>query len=278
MTEFLGPRAFAGTYTLPSCPFTKGGQATYEGNIVFTNLAKKHVVSVLPPDILELAPSDSDVHPVLCMIGHLRNTSWVINDRPVFTGDNYDEMILLVPFVVRKRGGTLWHNYVVRMYLDHTTAIWIGNEYYAYNKTWGIFDWDQSPRVFASTRDGTRKFEAKLEIPDGFAWEPSKDAEASLPNYKEIKAILSMPMLGATSNTASSATSSGQPLCSYFELDYTWAQVVPITSTHKFVSEFVPGMKDWVALGSLSSVENGAVRVRSLEWRLQQPPLPGCQF
>jgi hypothetical protein len=254
-------------YTRPSSPFTKGGRATYAGNIVFTNLEKQHAGSVLP-DGLELAPNASDVHPVLYMIGHLADTSWVINNVPVFSGDDYDEMVLLIPFV-RKRGGTLWQNYVVRMYLNHAAAIDIGNEHYAYKKTWGDVR-RVPPRTFVWAKDGTRMFETKLEIPDGESWQPSKDAEASFPNYKAIQTILSMPMVGATSG--------GLLLCSYFELDYGQAQVVPITSTHQFVRPFVPEMADWVALGSLSSVADGAVRVRSLEWRLQQPPLPRCHF
>ena len=267
LTGFLGPAAFTGAYTLPSTPFTKGGRATYAGNVVVTNLAKRYAVSVLPTT-LELAPNASDVHPVLYMIGHLADTYWEIDGVDVIKGAEYDEMILLVPFV-RKRGGTLWHNYVVRMYLNHDLAIEIGNEYYAYNKTWGDIR-SVPPRTFVWTRDGTKMFETKLEIPEGESWQPSEDAEASLPNYKAIQTILSMPMVGATSD--------GTLLCSFFQLDYGLAQVVPITSTHQFVRPFVSGMEDWVALGGLSSVVDGAVRVRSLEWRLQQPPLPACQF
>jgi hypothetical protein len=271
MTGFLGPADFEknwpSMYTLPSSPFTKGGRATYEGNIVFTNLDKKHVACVLP-DTLELAPNASDVHPVLYMIGHLEDIYWEINDVPQISGDEYDEMILAIPFV-RKRGGALWHNYAVRMYLNHDIAIRIGNKHYAYNKTWGDIR-RCAPRVCVSTRDGTRKFEAKLQIPLGSGWEPSTDAEVSLPNYKAIQTILSMPILGVTPNDAL--------LCSYFELDYRNAQVMPITSTHAFVRPFVPGMAEWTTLGSLFNVANGAVRIRNLDWRLQQPPLPRCQF
>ncbi len=226
---FLGPQDFSGTYT-PKCgTATAGGEATYHGNLVFTNLDRPLVQAVLPPE-LKLAPNSAapGLHPVIYLYGRPTDTKWIVADTPILIGPNYQELMLLVPFV-QESTGSMWHNYVVRMYLDDANAIWIGNLFFAYAKEWG-----------------------------------------TMPNYQAIQTILAMPIVGRRS--------SGQLVCSYFELNYANATVAPVQSSHEFLEPFVPGMSGWVGLGTVSSVVNGAVAVRDLNWRIKQPPARACRF
>jgi hypothetical protein len=68
----------------------------------------------------------------------------------------------------------------------------------------------------------------------------------------------------------------GNMICSYFELNYQDALVAPADSHHAFLQPFKPGMESWVALGDLSSVPEGAIAIRDLNWRIKQPPPPAC--
>ena len=255
-------------YTPKKTPFDKGGRATYGGTIVFTNLSRKLVEKVLPTDDSLMLATNTvapDMHPVIYLYGNLENTRWEIDGKVILEGADYHEMMLLVPFV-RKRDGTLWHTYVVRMYLDDQIAIDIGNTHYAYAKVWGDLR-----RLFAhvnvSDSAGTPKFHAY--IPSPASWLPSAKAETDLPNYRAIQTILTMPIIGWDGP--------GKLLCSYFELSYEKALVAASSSTHEFLSPFVPGMADWVRLGSLSSVVDGAFKVRVVDWRLEHPR-PECRF
>jgi hypothetical protein len=264
---FLGPRDFVGTYSPKATAATIGGDATYDGNVVFTNLDRTLVQAILPPE-LKLAQNSRApaLHPVIYLYGRPTNTSWIVAETSLLVGPNYQELMLLVPFV-QESTGTRWHNYVVRMYLDDANAIWIGNVFFAYAKMWGT-SLESGTHVTEFDDVSTAKFHANIQ-PTG-SWQPSAQAEASLPNYPAIQAILAMPVVGRRS--------SGQLVCSYFELDYTNAMVAPVQSTHEFLDPFVSGMSGWVGLGSLSSVTNGAVAVSNLNWRIQQPPPPPCQF
>jgi hypothetical protein len=53
--------------------------------------------------------------------------------------------------------------------------------------------------------------------------------------------------------------------------------VAPVSSAHEFLSPFVAAMAGW-PVTTLSSVPNGAVGVQNVDWRIEQPPLPPCQF
>jgi len=263
---FLGPQDFSGTYT-PKCgTATAGGEATYHGNLVFTNLDRPLVQAVLPPE-LKLAPNSAapGLHPVIYLYGRPTDTKWIVADTPILIGPNYQELMLLVPFV-QESTGSMWHNYVVRMYLDDANAIWIGNLFFAYAKEWGTSQ--ESGTEVTEFAAGSAKFHANIQ-PTG-PWEPSAQAEATMPNYQAIQTILAMPIVGRRS--------SGQLVCSYFELNYANATVAPVQSSHEFLEPFVPGMSGWVGLGTVSSVVNGAVAVRDLNWRIKQPPARACRF
>jgi hypothetical protein len=264
---FVGPSDFVGTFIPKPTPATTGGNATYDGNIVFTNLDRTLVEAILPLE-LKLAQNSiaPTLHPVIYLYGHPTNTSWIVAGTPIIVGPNYQELMLLVPFVQEQTGGR-WHNYVIRMYLDDLNAIWIGNVFFAYAKEWGTSQ-ESGTQVNEFDQAGTAKFQANIQLAG--AWQSNAQAEVSVPNYPAIKTILTMPVVGRRS--------SGELVCSYFELNYAGATVAPAQSTHKFLDPFVAGMSGWVAIGSLSSVANGAVAVRGVNWRIEQPPAPACQF
>ena len=269
--SFLGPRDFTGSYAPRTHDAVAGGRATYRGTIVFTNLDRTLVESVLPPE-LKLAQNSASpgLHPVIFLYGHPENSSWFIASTPIIPGPNYQELMLLVPFVLEKTG-TRWHTFVVRMYLDDATAIWIGNTFFGYAKEPGTSQESGSELtgIEVTERDagGTAKFHAVTE-----ATGPARpDAQATtIPNYGAIKTILAMPVVGKHAVLGL--------VCSYFELNFATATVAPVSSLHEFLSPFVPPMAGWSSLGTLSSVPDGAVGVQNVDWRIEQPPAPPCQF
>lgn len=263
---FLGPRDFTGTYTPRRGLATTGGEATYHGNIVFMNLDRALVEAALPPDLRLAANSAAPgLHPVIYLYGRPTNTRWIIADTPIAIGPNYQELMLLVPFV-QTTTGTKWHNYVVRMYLDDLAAIAIGNLFFAYAKEWGIsLEWGTEVSEYSA---GLPYFHADIQATG--PWEPSAQAEGTQPNYRAIQTILNMPVVGRNA--------AGNLVCSYFELTYDDATVAAVQSLHEFLQPFKPGMGGWVALGTLPSVPNGAIAVRDLNWRIRQPPPPPCRF
>src|SRR5262249_24117828 len=127
----------SGTCTPQPANAPLGGEATYHGSIVFTNLDRSLVRGVLPSG-LQLASNSAapGVHPVIFLYGHQTNTCWFIGNTTIRNGPDYQELTLLVPFV-RIGAGMNWHNYVVRMYLNDWFAIDIGNQWFAYAKEYG---------------------------------------------------------------------------------------------------------------------------------------------
>ena len=271
---FLGRDAFLpGSYTAKTDKTKDGGQATYRGYIVFTNVHRE-LVRAIVPSTLELAENhvNPDVHPVMYLYGFPENTRWIVNGEIYMEGESYEEMMLLVPFV-HGHGGRLWHTHVVRMYLTHGVAIWIGNEIFAYAKRPGTFDLldiDRSGFAMTAYARKLKKFRAEIAFTGG--WRSSAEAANSIQNYPEIQTILAMPIVGRR-------RPSGELVCSYFDMDYTKTLVAPIESDHEFVHPFVPEMSSgWMDLGRMSSVVNGAVAVKRLEWHIDERPLVECRF
>jgi hypothetical protein len=275
-TPFLGPNEFSdsGKFLRKPNEAEDGGEAVYRGSIVVTNLARGLVKAILPSGSeLSLAKNRSapDLHPVMYLCGHQERTRWIINNETLMTGESYKELMLLVPFV-QKGDGPFWHNYVVRMYLNHGIAIRIGNDHFGYAKEFGtLCERDIDPHrseVKVSDRRKTLKFRARSTFTG--SWRRSANARAELPHYPSIMTILAMPVVGLHH--------SGRLICSYFELDDRCAWVAPIESTHEFVDPFVPAMSSWMGIGPLSNVVNGAVAVRGLQWRIDHPPPADCRF
>jgi hypothetical protein len=215
------------------------------------------VGAVLPQD-LRLAANHSStptVHPVVYLYGKQINTKWVIMGETWSVGEDYQELILLIPFVQR-HDSNRWHNFVVIIYLNDRPALEIGNRKYGYAKHMANFR-ETDPEVTVSM-DGRQTFHAKIDELDS-SWRTSKEAEHTLPNYKDVQTIFQMPVLGMEDESPNF-------ICSYFEWDYDDARIMPIRSRHQFFfSE------------PLTSVQHGAFAIRNLKWRLKYPP-PECEF
>ena len=97
----------------------------------------------------------------------------------------------------------------------------------------------------------------------GFAGS-GKAAETGLPNYPEIKRIMSMPVLGVNPDT-------DERVCSFFKWALDEATVRAIESTPSYHEGFDP--PDLIG-AVLNRVDNGAVLITGLEWKLALPPLP----
>lgn len=263
---FLGSNDFPGSSYIrrPSNAAT-GGEATYSGYIIFTNISRTLVAAALPPNLL-LAPNSAapDLHPVIFLFGHQRNTKWIVAGTRIPIGDDYTEMMVLIPFVQKDAGGNM-HTYAARMYLDDLEAILLGNLHFFYAKKWGTVD--ELGLAFTQFHNETPYFEAGIQVGE---WHTSEQAESELPNYVAIREIFEMPIVGSSGLLGLK--------CSYFEFHYENAMVAAVQSQHRFLQPFRESMAAWVGLGALSSVRDGAVAIQGLTWRIAAPPTPPCQF
>jgi hypothetical protein len=188
--------------------------------------------------------------------------------------------MLLIPFVQWKNDGTKFHNYVVRMYLTWQAGVDLGNLNAGLRKELADISFliplpDVSLKV---AKDGTEMFHAQANGQSG--WMNESTASTALTNFNEMKAIFQMPILGKYPYDVpiSVMTPHDGYVCSYFVWDFSdpTTQIRSVKSTFQFVANFVSGMDQWVALGSLANEPNGAFGVDQLKWLVtfSQP----CKF
>jgi hypothetical protein len=272
---FLDVSDFDGGYQpLPWNPLF-GGQSIYNGRIVFGNLPRTVVDDVLPPD-LRLASNMTtefpNEHPILLLFGHQTNTQWTFPWGPTNVGNDYRELILIIPFVQRV-GGNRWHNYIVRIYLDNKPAELIGNWYYGYFKEMATLT--EAVAAAAATLEvlhgmtGIKMFQWRA-VPASTPFVSSSYAVANLENYQDAMQILTMPILGTLEL-------GGAYVCSYWQWDLLSATVRPITVDLEFLEAFRVGMASWVALGPIKSLDQGAFEIQNIQWRMGYPPV-SCTF
>jgi hypothetical protein len=273
-TSFLGATLFVGSYDHRSTDAQNGGQSTYNGSMAVTLIDRALVANVLPGDFSLAARTDGgQEHPIIVCVGHQRNLMYLTAGVLTPADPDYQEMILLVPFVVRA-SGTKWHTFVVRMYLDDINAIGIGNSIYAYQKQPAQLQESGTPddlttRVTPFLSDLIFNSYVRITGP----WCTSSEARISLPDWTDIQTIVDMPIVGADV----SAGNIVRTVCSYWEWEYSNAEVAPASSQHQFFRPFRDGMGAWVALGPLTSIACGGFAIRGIRWRLALPP-PSCQF
>jgi hypothetical protein len=264
---FLPISDFAGDDThRPSSTVRLGqGLAIYNGEIVFTNVARSDAEKLLPRHAdLALAANHGafpDTHPIIHLHGKQTQTSWVINGAPVQVGQDYGEFMLLIPFV-QIGGSTQWHNLVVRMYLEDPGAVSLGY-YFGYRKRLAQVSLTADTCAVSPLLNPfnpvalTEVFESTHQIVNpGYS--------TALPNWHDMKTIMAMPILGVDEWTR-------QQFCSYFQLDYTNATIEPIECSHRYLPGFDPAIP---MIGTLTSVVDGAVTVNGVSWRIDFPALP----
>jgi hypothetical protein len=254
-----------------------GGQSTYNGSIAVTQLDRSLVQSALPGDLrLAQRLDGGNTHPVIHLVGHQRNLKYLSNGIPIDSPiPDYQEMILLIPFVIRG-SGSKWHNFVVRMYLNSAVPIILGDLVYAYAKLPGQLA-ESGARDDLTTAITDLSVTFLLVFKDDVRvtgpWSTSDTAGLALPPWKDLQEILKMPLLGAdvAQNTIV------RTVCSYWEWDLTSAEVAPVTSRHQYLQACAEGMSGWVKLGQLSSDPKGSFAIRGLRWRMATAPAD-CYF
>jgi hypothetical protein len=254
---FLDKKAFQGRYVPgPTGRPRYGAHSTFDGELLFANLAREIVEDVVPNDRgLRLAENTKEprLHPIALILAHHAACRW---DLPFPTPEellDYHELILLIPFL-QCQPDDRWHNYAVRMYLDNEFAIRVGNTFYGYAK---------EPGTLVRTDVGAhRKFEVSRS---GicFASDVTTGASGSPAHYGAMREILRMPILGLKDD--------GTIVRSYWRRD-EGATALRVTASARFIQEFVPNMARWVKLGQIPSVDEGAVRMQGLRWSMAYPP------
>ncbi len=245
-------------------PFTFG-HSHFKGIVAFTNVDQDLVTAMLPPG-LALASNTARpaLHPILHIAGVQGQTAWSFANGEVHRVDApYQEFILMVPFTLRP-GSSQWHNYVVRMYLDHDIAQEIG-ELFAYRKVIGFVQLDPAHmrRCRVMNENGRQTFRSTdRPVPGGFRG-PTQNARTTLDTFDDIVQVLAMPVLGVNPAT-------GEVICSYFELDFAQASVTAAASQASYTSAFLPGT---LAGTVRDTVPGGALLVDDVAWKLQYPPL-----
>lgn len=265
-SRFLGPSDFSGLGVRRRSNALNGAQSTYNGLVSVTNLNRDMVKQVLPVNLQLAEPLVSTAeHPVIHLVGHQRSPQQLKKGHPSPLGEPYQEMILLIPFVVRD-GDHQWHSFAVRMYLDDVEPILVGNSVYAYSKEFANFT-ESGDSVHRATHISNvlgALYTCELELKGG--WRSANDD--ALPRWIDLKAIFEMPIVGFDFIRF---------VCSYWEWEYSAAEVALAASTHRFLRPFRSGMGDWVRLGNLQNATDGSVAIRGLRWRLAFP-LPTCLF
>jgi hypothetical protein len=268
--RFPGPTDFAEGYATQPDPVFDGLQSMYTGTVAVTMMDRTAVAKVLAPGFRLASPiSPSTRHPVIHLIGDQLEPRAVLHGYvgPVL-GPGYQEMILLVPYVVRDSGSGM-HTFAVRMYLTDPTAVAGGNEF-GYAKELAKFhrvDADPRTTYQVTTWDGaTTWFVDEIDRTGQWTQPP-----AYPPRWLELREIFRMPILGLR---PPDPLRPPQFMCSYWEWDFAEAELATATSRHRFVTRFVDGADDWVAAGPLASAPDGAVAMRRVRWRLATPPTP----
>jgi hypothetical protein len=271
--RFPGPGDFAGSYDGRATDAWNGGQSTYNGSISVILLDRALVQNALPGDFRLAQRADGgSTHPVIQLIGHQRDLMLLLNGVLEPWGlPDYEEMMLLIPFVVRA-SGQKWHNFVLRMYLDDLVAVGLGDAVYAYAKV-------PAEIVESGTPQNLTSLVTVLLQGDVFGdtvtltgpWDTSDNV--TLAGWSDLQEIFEMPLVGADVAFGNIM----QTVCSYWEWDYTNAEVAPASSQLQFLQPPSAGTNSWVQLGQLSSDPNGTFAIRGLRWRMAGVP-PACVF
>jgi hypothetical protein len=278
--DFPDPGQFFGTYVPNDNPAVYGGQSTYDGSIAVTLLDRIVVEAVLPVGFELAARRDgATTHPVVHLIGHQRNPMLLVAGELFPAPDpGYVEMILLAPYVLLPQGATTaqgasaqdakWHTFVVRMYLNDDAAIEIGNSVFAYRKRFaylpesdppGVVSWDVFPHLEGDV--------FRSAVTQNGQWLSLCGVPAPLPAWPNIQKLFEMPLVGVDDGAVT------RIVCSYWEWDYTNAEISEGTSQHDILQPFCPGMGG----GWIGPRTGPSVLIRGLRWRLSQYP-PQCEF
>ena len=123
------------------------GQAIFCGCLAVINVGRQPLERSMPPSLRLPARRDGQV-PCLLLFGEQTEATTCFGGIPMPWSIRYHELMFAVPFV-RREGTDTEHLYVHRMVCDFWPAVWVGNNYYGFNKSFAQMRWDN--RRFAVT-------------------------------------------------------------------------------------------------------------------------------
>jgi hypothetical protein len=273
--RFPGVGDFSDTFDPRTGSAVTGGQATYQGSITVTVLDSALVSNVLPVGFSLASRTDGFAgHPIIVMVGHQTDCTVLVNSvQSSANQPDYQEVILLIPFVITN-SGTKMHNFVVRMYLDSLSPTFAGAAYNYAKEPANLVE-SGPPNDLTTTVTQTflfplTYFNTTVQLTG--PWVSSSSAIPTVPRWPDLQKIFEMPMLGV------SETFPYSKICTYWEWDFTNTEVAPALSQYQFLRSFRNGMDPWVQLGVLHGAPDGCVAIRNLRWRIALLPLPQCTF
>ncbi len=266
--KFLGPDDFVG---VPASfdPIELGYQSTFNGIVTFNNVDKDLVSELVPTDY-ELADRSTselpDKHPIVLLFGDQTDGAGVVSGDPVYPYNDrihYSEIILLIPFVKKSGDPTgQWHNYVARMYLDHTVPLG-GGIFYGYKKLPAIINWaGQDAHAREALPWGSDLLNGSFKWFG--TWHSGTSALANLPNFDDTAEILATGILGDHRWL-------DKRTCSNWEWSLEDARIAKVSASYSMEKKFRSEMSSWLALSPFTSEDNSAFFLKGVRWRLAEP-------
>jgi hypothetical protein len=264
---FLGPSDFRGSAIAWEDLPRSGGQATYSGYLGFFDLPRSQVKALLPSGLwlAEGRAGSLKFHPVLMMFGQQAQTGAFDNRGGTFFpyGPDYQEVILLVPFVVGPgfSDPRRWYNFALHMFLDNPQAVWGGNTYYGYSKEFSSLD------VFLGSPGSAQVFRGASPLlhADFIRTGPDYRGEQTpISQFDDFLQILNFPVVGQLEN--------GAFICSHPALRFGQASSAT-ADIHVHFDSSISDRADWRGLGNLRSVPGGALLIQNVIWQIEYPPV-----
>ena len=116
------------------------GQANFKGCVAIVQLPRSVVRSALPSSV-DLPEPDASHAACLLLFGEQLNATTCLAGVPMPWGVRYHELMVAVPFV-RWKHEAHPRLFVYRMVCDYWPAVWVGNSYYGFNKSFARVTWD----------------------------------------------------------------------------------------------------------------------------------------
>jgi hypothetical protein len=232
------------------------GQAHFSGGIAVFNRPRVEVEAFLPSglELLWNTSSAPELHPVAFLFGDQVDGTTIFGGAPMPLGIEYPETCLAVPFV-RGKGGRYRQTFVPHMATNFEPAAWSGNHFYGFAKELTAFEGRGSALGLVDAH-GHSRLRAGLE-PTG-EWQPAAGF-ASAP-FEDVRTMFRLPMLGRKPE--------GEDfIASYFEFDFSEAQVRPAAAWLEIVEPLAPGIE----AGTWHSVPEGGFEVQRMRWRVSWP-------
>lgn len=255
LAEVLGPRRLSEAFR--SCRQAGLGyaaRALFDGCISVCRWPRAAVVDLLPPELALASDEDGDGwHPLLVVFGRQRETAWTFGGLVAPVGEDYEELLLAVPFV-RLRGTRELATYVPGMRSSDLSSTWVGAQLYGLGKEIACVE-HRGPLSIWTAADGRLVFHALLgPAADDVA--AQVDTGAALGTLRQVAAL---PVVGKRYD--------GSFVGCYFDWDFREARARPVSCSMSFDEPL--GARGPV--GAARGVPGATLWVEGMIWRLSWP-------